>query len=76
MSADGSTIGHYARLRPGLGGDWEKPELVQALDENKDQSYFLCGVPSRALAKVCVWSVVGGRGGFYAILHCNSRSAW
>lgn len=47
--------GHYART--GLGKDpgkseEDRPVLLQAVDQNKDQTYFLCGVPGSALAKV------------------------
>lgn len=44
--------GHYARTSPGPNGDWSRPVLLQAEDGNKDQTYFLCGVPSEGLAKV------------------------
>ena len=50
----GRCSGHYARTGCGTGshGDGDRPVLLQAVDENKDQTYFLCGVPSSALAKV------------------------
>lgn len=44
--------GHYARTSPGPDGDGSKPVLLEASDSNKDQTYFLCGVPSEGLAKV------------------------
>ncbi|CAN0171247.1 unnamed protein product [Laminaria digitata] len=55
MGADLVATGHYART--GLGKDPDKseedrPVLLQAVDQNKDQTYFLCGVPGSALAKV------------------------
>eukprot|EP00904_Undaria_pinnatifida_P002881 jgi/Undpi1/12594/HiC_scaffold_6.g02263.m1 len=54
MGADLVATGHYARTGCGTGshGDGDRPVLLQAVDENKDQTYFLCGVPSSALAKV------------------------
>ncbi|CAN0060097.1 unnamed protein product [Ectocarpus sp. 6 AP-2014] len=52
MSADFVATGHYARTAPGPGGDWSRPVLRQAEDGNKDQTYFLSGVPSEGLAKV------------------------
>lgn len=44
--------GHYARTGPGAGGDWGKPVLLQAHDDNKDQTYFLSAVSSSALRRV------------------------
>ncbi|CAM9809589.1 unnamed protein product [Pylaiella littoralis] len=52
MAADLVATGHYARTSPGPGGDWSRPVLVEAADGNKDQTYFLCGVPTEGLAKV------------------------
>ncbi|CAM9507547.1 unnamed protein product, partial [Hapterophycus canaliculatus] len=52
MAADLVATGHYARTSPGPDGDWSKPVLTQAKDGNKDQTYFLCGVPSEGFAKV------------------------
>lgn len=48
--------GHYARTGPGAGGDWSKPVLLQAHDDNKDQTYFLSAVSSSALRRVRPWS--------------------
>lgn len=44
--------GHYARTSPGPDGDGSRPMLLEAADSNKDQTYFLCGVPREGLAKV------------------------
>eukprot|EP00752_Nemacystus_decipiens_P009751 g8708.t1 len=52
MAADLVATGHYARTSPAPGGDGAKPVLLEAVDSNKDQTYFLCGVPSEALANV------------------------
>eukprot|EP00903_Cladosiphon_okamuranus_P020912 g19204.t1 len=52
MAADLVATGHYARTSPGPGGDASKPVLLEAVDSNKDQTYFLCGVPSEGLEKV------------------------
>lgn len=41
--ADMIATGHYARTQGG--------KLLRAIDENKDQTYFLCRVTSEALAK-------------------------
>ncbi|CDF32300.1 unnamed protein product [Chondrus crispus] len=41
--------GHYARLRQ----DGEQTTLLAAVDENKDQTYFLSSVPGKALRKAC-----------------------
>lgn len=59
----GPRSGHYARIGrgPGPDRDQDKPVLLQAVDDNKDQTYFLCGVPSSALAKV---SGVGSGDGY------------
>jgi tRNA-specific 2-thiouridylase len=40
--------GHYARLRKGDGG----PELLKAVDSDKDQSYFLHAVPREHFERV------------------------
>ncbi len=46
--ADFVATGHYARTR-----DTSKnTELVQAIDEAKDQTYFLCAIPGDILAQV------------------------
>lgn len=52
LGCDVPYSGHYARTSPGPGGDWSKPVLLEAEDGNKDQTYFLCGVPAEGLAKV------------------------
>ncbi|RKP14618.1 tRNA methyl transferase [Piptocephalis cylindrospora] len=39
--------GHYARTLQGPQGDYR---LLQGLDPSKDQSYYLCQVPQKALA--------------------------
>ncbi|KAK9826481.1 hypothetical protein WJX81_003658 [Elliptochloris bilobata] len=48
--ADALATGHYARLRRHPGGG--PPQLLRAVDNAKDQSYFLAGVPGAALASV------------------------
>ena len=45
--ADTLATGHYARLAPSSNG---LPRLLRGLDAEKDQSYFLAGVPGAALA--------------------------
>lgn len=48
LGAERVATGHYARLR------WtdDGPELLRAVDEGKDQTYFLCQVPRAALTRV------------------------
>ncbi len=49
LGADYIATGHYARIRhPGDG----PPELLRGLDDNKDQSYFLWGVPPAVLERM------------------------
>jgi tRNA-specific 2-thiouridylase len=47
FGAERVATGHYARLRHGPDG---QAELLQGRDEQKDQSYFLFGVPQEILA--------------------------
>ncbi len=54
LGAERIATGHYANLRHGPGGT----ELLRAKDQNKDQTYFLCAVPSTALAKA-IFPVAG-----------------
>ncbi len=44
LGADAVATGHYARLQQDAGG----PRLLRAIDDNKDQSYFLAGVARSA----------------------------
>ncbi|MBC8131529.1 MAG: tRNA 2-thiouridine(34) synthase MnmA [Deltaproteobacteria bacterium] len=44
--------GHYARLVRAPGGDETVPSLLRAQDRDKDQSYFLFGVPPALFADV------------------------
>lgn len=46
LGADYIAMGHYARVRKN-----GKVELLRGLDENKDQSYFLCQLTKEQLAK-------------------------
>lgn len=48
LGASRFATGHYARLAHGGGG----PQLLRALDQAKDQSYFLCGVERAQFAQV------------------------
>jgi tRNA-specific 2-thiouridylase len=48
VGAKGLATGHYARLVPGEDG----PRLLRAQDREKDQSYFLFGVPPSLFAEV------------------------
>jgi tRNA-specific 2-thiouridylase len=48
LGADCVATGHYARLRQGADG----PQLLQARDGNKDQTYFLATVEPRQLEQV------------------------
>lgn len=47
LGADRIATGHYARLGNGPKGT----HLLRARDPNKDQTYFLCSVPTGALAQ-------------------------
>jgi tRNA-uridine 2-sulfurtransferase len=46
LGAHAIATGHYARVRRENGG---RPELLRGIDPDKDQSYFLWGVPERVL---------------------------
>jgi len=46
-SGDVLATGHYARVDRAAG------LLLRGLDDSKDQSYFLCAVPSAALRRAC-----------------------
>jgi tRNA-specific 2-thiouridylase len=50
LGADYIATGHYARLCPGE----DEPELLEAIDKKKDQSYFLSALNSRQL-KHCLF---------------------
>jgi tRNA-uridine 2-sulfurtransferase len=51
VGASALATGHYARLRNGdAGSRW--PQLLRAVDRDKDQSYFLFGVRPELLANV------------------------
>ena len=45
LGASYIATGHYARIEPG-------PRLLRGVDRNKDQSYFLFGVPPAVLARL------------------------
>ena len=47
LGAERIATGHYARLEAAKDG----PHLLNARDENKDQTYFLCSVERAALAR-------------------------
>jgi len=49
LGADFVATGHYARLRQGSGG---QAQILQAKDENKDQSYFLSFINPKLLPKI------------------------
>ncbi len=49
LGADFIATGHYARLRRNGDGP---PALLRAADEDKDQSYFLWGVPPEVLDRM------------------------
>jgi tRNA-specific 2-thiouridylase len=48
FGAEAVATGHYARVRSGPNGT----ELLRGRDLDKDQSYFLFGVPARVLARL------------------------
>jgi tRNA-specific 2-thiouridylase len=48
IGAEAVATGHYARLRHDADG----PRLLRALDDNKDQTYFLAAVPRAAFTDV------------------------
>lgn len=48
LNADYFATGHYARVAHTEGGH----KLKKAVDETKDQSYFLCGLTSEQISKV------------------------
>ena len=45
QNADYLATGHYAQIREFHG----EPALASACDQNKDQTYFLCRLPQKAL---------------------------
>jgi tRNA-specific 2-thiouridylase len=49
IGADLLATGHYGRVAPGPDG---APALWRAIDDDKDQSYFLFSMPAAALARV------------------------
>ncbi len=49
LGADYIATGHYARIRRPADGP---PELLSGLDDDKDQSYFLWGVPPAVLERM------------------------
>lgn len=49
LGADYIATGHYARIHHPEDGP---PELLKGLDDNKDQSYFLWGVPPEVLERM------------------------
>jgi tRNA-uridine 2-sulfurtransferase len=49
IGADRIATGHYARVRHNR--ETERYELLRAVDENKDQSYFLFGLTQEQLAR-------------------------
>lgn len=49
LGADWIATGHYARIRRGEG---VAPALLRGVDDGKDQSYFLWGVPPEVLARL------------------------
>jgi tRNA-uridine 2-sulfurtransferase len=49
LGADFIATGHYARIRYRDDGP---PELLRGVDEDKDQSYFLWGVPPEVLERM------------------------
>jgi tRNA-specific 2-thiouridylase len=46
LGADAVATGHYVRLGPGPGGE---PALFRGADPEKDQAYFLWGIPPASL---------------------------
>lgn len=48
--ADYIATGHYARVGRGLAEPTGVPQLLRAVDENKDQTYFLYRISNEALA--------------------------
>ncbi|WP_348820363.1 tRNA 2-thiouridine(34) synthase MnmA [Fontimonas sp. SYSU GA230001] len=48
LGADFIATGHYARIEHGADG----PRLLRAVDDNKDQTYFLAGVERAQLERV------------------------
>ena len=49
LGASHVATGHYARIEPGSDGE---PRLLCGRDRDKDQSYFLFGVPQAVLARL------------------------
>ncbi len=48
LGADAVSTGHYARITFSNG----EPFLREALDSDRDQSYFLCGIPKDEMADI------------------------
>ena len=48
LGADWVATGHYARIEHAADG----PRLLRGVDDNKDQTYFLCEVPRDSLTNV------------------------
>jgi tRNA-specific 2-thiouridylase len=49
LGCDAIATGHYARMGVDLAGD---PALLRGLDRNKDQAYFLWGLPREILPRL------------------------
>lgn len=49
--AEAIATGHYARIGDGDSEVGNEKKLLRAVDENKDQTYFLCRITGGALAK-------------------------
>ena len=52
IGADYIATGHYCRVQRGCSDFAEQNRLLKGADDNKDQSYFLCGVSNAQLSKV------------------------
>ena len=51
LGADFIATGHYCRIKKIKKNDKDVFRLLQGLDENKDQSYFLCQLSQKQLSK-------------------------